>query len=401
MRSAQRLRAGIHDAVSAAADGTQFRENVMDVLGAFVPYDGGCLAPVDPAVVVPTGFTTRGLDDPIEVLRLSIEIEYGPDPDPDSLYVLLHRPSGIRRVGEPDGDGTGQGNRRYLELVSQLGMGHELQLVFRDGDRRCWGVGELMREPGRGFTDAELAMLDDVLGDIANGFRTTLIRDASAQALMRDASAQALMRDASARVRHSEVANGCPGPAVVVIGADDDFDSVTAAAAVWFERLGWGSPVRGRLGPAHVVARQVRRTRPTPATVRLRTLDGEWVVLRAAIFDGTGRVVMTFERARLPEIVTLVTAAYGLTPRESEVLVEVLSGRSRNEIARRLFISPYTVQDHLKNIFTKTGVNSRRSLVSRLACTEYMPRFGGDLRPDGWFDESGTRTAPVEARTLG
>ncbi|QHG81495.1 helix-turn-helix transcriptional regulator [Rhodococcus rhodochrous] len=392
MRSAQRLRAGIHDAVSAAADGTQFRENVMDVLGAFVPYDGGCLAPVDPAVVVPTGFTTRGLDDPIEVLRLSIEIEYGPDPDPDSLYVLLHRPSGIRRVGEPDGDGTGQGNRRYLELVSQLGMGHELQLVFRDGDRRCWGVGELMREPGRGFTDAELAMLDDVLGDIANGFRTTLIRDASAQALM---------RDASARVRHSEVADGCPGPAVVVIGADDDFDSVTAAAAVWFERLGWGSPVRGRPGPAHVVARQVRRTRPTPATVRLRTLDGEWVVLRAAILDGTGRVVMTFERARLPEIVTLVTAAYGLTPRESEVLVEVLAGRSRNEIASRLFISPYTVQDHLKNIFTKTGVNSRRSLVSRLACTEYMPRFGGDLRPDGWFDESGTRTAPVEARTLG
>lgn len=383
MRSAQRLRAGIHDAASAAADGAQFREIVMDVLGAFVPYDGGCLAPVDPAVVVPTGFTTRGLDDPVEALRLSIEIEYGPDPDPDSLYVLLRRPTGLRRIGEPADDGTRDGHRRYLELVSQLGMGHELQLVFRDGDRRCWGVGELMREPGRGFTDAELAMLDDVLGDIANGFRTTLIRDASA------------------RVRHTEIAAGCPGPAVVVIGADDDFDSVTASAAVWFERLGWGSPVRGRPGPAHVIAHQVRRTRPAPATVRLRTLDGEWVVLRAAIFDETGRVVMTLEQARLPEIVTLVTAAYGLTPRESEVLVEVLAGRSRNEIAKRLFISPYTVQDHLKNIFTKTGVNSRRSLVSRLACTEYMPRFGGDLRPDGWFDESGTRTAPVEARTLG
>ncbi|USI90357.1 LuxR family transcriptional regulator [Rhodococcus pyridinivorans] len=386
MRSAQRLRAGIQDAASAAADGAQFREIVMDVLGAFIPYDGGCLAPVDPAVVVPTGFTTRGLDDPVEALRLSIEIEYGPDPDPDSLYVLLRRPTGLRRIGEPADDGTRDGHRRYLELVSQLGMGHELQLVFRDGDRRCWGVGELMREPGRGFTDAELAMLDDVLDDIANGFRTTLIRHASA------------------RTRNTVVegtACECSGPAVVVIGADDEFDSVTAAAMIFFERLGWESPARGRPGPAHVIARQVRRTRPAPATVRLRTLDGEWVVLRAAIFDETGRVVMTLERARLPEIVTLVTAAYGLTPRESEVLVEVLAGRSRNEIAKRLFISPYTVQDHLKNIFTKTGVNSRRSLVSRLACTEYMPRFGGELRPDGWFDESGTRTAPVEARTLG
>ncbi|MBS9374586.1 helix-turn-helix transcriptional regulator [Rhodococcus sp. B50] len=383
MRSAQRLRAGIHDAASAAADGAQFREFVMDVLGAFVPYDGGCLAPVDPAVVVPTGFTTRGLDDPVGVLRLSIEIEYGPDLDPDSLYVLIHRPAGVRRIEEPSGPGAGHGTRRYLELVSQLGMGHELQLVFRDSGRRCWGVGELLRGPGRGFTDAELAMLDDVLHDIANGFRSTLIRDASE------------------RTRGAEVAGttcGCPGPAVVVIGADDEFDSVTTSAAVWFERLGWGSPAQGRPGPAHVIARQVRRTRPTPATVRLRTLDGEWAVLRAAIFDETGRVVMTFERARLPEIVTLVTAAYGLTPRESEVLVEVLAGRSRNEIASRLFISPYTVQDHLKSIFTKTGVNSRRSLVSRLACTEYMPRFGADLRPDGWFDENGTKTAAVEVR---
>ncbi|UPK62219.1 LuxR C-terminal-related transcriptional regulator [Rhodococcus pyridinivorans] len=386
MRSAQRLRAGIHDAASAAADGAQFREFVMDVLGAFIPYDGGCVAPVDPAVGVPTGFTTRGLDDPAEVLRLSIEFEYGPDLDPDSLYALMQHRSGVRRIEEPSGRGPGYGNRRYLELVSHLGMGHEVQLVFRDGDRRCWGVGDLLRASGRGFSDAELTMLDDVLDDIANGFRTTLIRHASA------------------RTRNTVVegtACECSGPAVVVIGADDEFDSVTAAAMIFFERLGWESPARGRPGPAHVIARQVRRTRPVPADVRVRTLDGEWLVLRAAIFDETGRVVMTFERARLPEVVALVTAAYGLTPRESEVLVEVLAGRSRNEIASRLFISPYTVQDHLKNIFTKTGVNSRRSLVSRLACTEYMPRFGGDLRPDGWFDESGTRTASVEAHTLG
>lgn len=386
MRSAQRLRAGIHDAASAAADGVQFREIVLDVLGAFVPYDGGCVAPVDPAVAVPTGFTTRGLDDPAEVLRLSIEFEYGPDLDPDSLYALMHHSSGVRRIEEPSGGGPGYGNRRYLELVSHLGMGHEVQLVFRDGDRRCWGVGDLLRGPGTGFSDAELALLDDVLDDIANGFRTTLIRHASARARSADAE---------------DIACGCSGPAVVVIGTDGEFDSVTAAATVFFERLGWESPARGRPGPAHVIARQVRRRRPVPASVRVRTLDGEWLVLRAAMFDETGRVVMTFERARLPEIVALVTAAYGLTPRESEILVEVLAGRSRNEIASRLFISPYTVQDHLKSIFGKSGVNSRRSLVARLACTEYLPRFGRDLRPDGWFDESRAVAAPrAESRAL-
>ena len=58
--------------------------------------------------------------------------------------------------------------------------------------------------------------------------------------------------------------------------------------------------------------------------------------------------------------------AHGLTNRETEVALAVLRGESSKEIAAALFLSPWTVQDHLKAVFAKTGVRSRRELSMRL-----------------------------------
>jgi DNA-binding CsgD family transcriptional regulator len=57
--------------------------------------------------------------------------------------------------------------------------------------------------------------------------------------------------------------------------------------------------------------------------------------------------------------------AAGLTPREQDVVAAVLRGQSTRSIADQLFISEHTVQTHLRSVFAKTGVHSRRELVAR------------------------------------
>jgi DNA-binding CsgD family transcriptional regulator len=68
-------------------------------------------------------------------------------------------------------------------------------------------------------------------------------------------------------------------------------------------------------------------------------------------------------------------SAYGLTEREQQITRLVLGGDSTTQIAESLVVSPHTVQQHLKNIFEKTGVRSRRELVGKVFFAHYEPRF--------------------------
>src|SRR5271157_1759527 len=54
---------------------------------------------------------------------------------------------------------------------------------------------------------------------------------------------------------------------------------------------------------------------------------------------------------------------FGLTKREMDILVSIVTGLTNKEIARRFALSEDTVKHHLTNIFDKVGVNSRLELA--------------------------------------
>ena len=54
---------------------------------------------------------------------------------------------------------------------------------------------------------------------------------------------------------------------------------------------------------------------------------------------------------------------FDLSPAELRILEQVIDGKSNKEIAEELFLSPWTVKTHIKNIYKKMHVNSRAAAV--------------------------------------
>jgi ATP/maltotriose-dependent transcriptional regulator MalT len=121
-------------------------------------------------------------------------------------------------------------------------------------------------------------------------------------------------------------------------------------------------------------------------TARARLLYGEWLrreSRRSDSRDQLRRAYETFraagaeafaERARAELAATGetvrrrdVTTQHELTPQEEHIARLARDGRSNPEIGAELFISPRTVEWHLRKVFAKLGVTSRAGLRDALS----------------------------------
>lgn len=173
-------------------------------------------------------------------------------------------------------------------------------------------------------------------------------------------------------------------PGLILLTEKWEVAATTPGAERWLADLPDGDWESGKL-PAAVLAVAGRALRvashPLPggqiAVARVLSRSGSWLVLHGSCLQERGerRVAVIIEAAHPARIYPLLMAAYQLTDREREVTSLVLRGASTDQIAADLSVSAQTVQQHLKNIFEKTGVRSRRDLIGKVFFSHYEPRF--------------------------
>ncbi len=383
---AERVRRDVDVVSRAGLDLETFLEEAVASVGRAVPAVGACLGTHDPATFLLTSARKYGAlrDTNTHDHEFGL-IEYG-TVEPTSFGELARAAVPAAGVHAITGGEVERSARMSRFMTPHFGFADEMRLVFREAGA-AWGAIALFRGTDDvPFGTAEIEFMASLTEVFARGVRTGML----------------------SRLSDSGIGTAVGGPAVLIIGPDDTVSQMSVGAETRLLELSSGDAggdpagmIASLLGAARRLARGETATVPRS---RIRTASGTWLVLHAAPLSaagdrGAGDVVVTIEEARPPEIVSLVVAAFDLTPRERDVTQLVLQGLDTKEIAASLHVSPWTVQDHLKTVFLKADVRSRRELISRVYFDQYVPRMGAELSPSGWFALPGVRGPGGEPAT--
>jgi DNA-binding CsgD family transcriptional regulator len=363
MAAYARERAQDHIAALAGRgdDLVTFWREATEVLRRTVPYYWApCWFTLDPASLLVTSHFQEGLPElPAEWMAA----EYYED-DVNQLADVARSPSGISTLHEATGGDPSTSPRWHANMT--LGGDQELIAALRAPSGEVWGALGLYREPGAPMFDRDdIAFVRSLAPTLAEGARRGLL------------------------VGEASDPEGPESPGLVVITEDWEVESLTPGVERWLTELPDGDWDAGRL-PSSVlaVAGRALRAAESPsgpgeiAVSRVLSRTGTWVVLHGAALVAAGRrrVAVIVEPAHPARISPLLMSAYGLTEREQDVTRLVLQGDSTAQIAERLVVSPHTVQQHLKSVFEKTGVRSRRELVGKVFFAHYDPRLRDNER---------------------
>lgn len=318
-------------------------------------YMAPCWFTVDPASLLVTSHFQEGVP---EIPGDWLASEYADD-DVYKMMDVARSTAGVTTLHEATG-GEPARSPHYAEQMVPYGVEQEMIAGLRTRNGEIWGAVGVYREPGRPlFDDADMAFMRAIAPWLAQGARRGL-----------------LLADAADP-------GGPDIPGLVVLGEDWTVDSMTPGTERWLAELPDGDASRGDLpSSVYAVAGRAMRSADGPgepgevAVARVLSRAGRWLVLHGAslVSGGTRRVAVIVEPAHPARISTLLMAAYQLTAREQDVTRLILQGSSTRDIAGDLSISPQTVQQHVKNVFEKTGVRSRRDLVGKVFFAHYEPR---------------------------
>ena len=363
---ARRTRSEIVRLTREGLDWVTFSTRASEAIRRVVPFDRACWHTVDPGTVLFTGSLNQHVACSGAWLA---QHEYVVE-DVNKWWFLArsgHRAGAISLATH--GDLNRSARHRSHEAY---GIGDELRGSFLV-DGNYWGAAGLLRNEGEPwFTEDDVRFLVSLSEPLAEGFRRAL--------LVAAATGDEPLED---------------GPGVVVFDGRGEVQLISPAAERWIDQLievpTPSSPSDSRI--VQIVAARTRALAPNEdrveltARCRARTASGSWLLLYGTRLSGgaDGQTAVIIQPAAASEVAPLVALAYGLSQRECEVARLCIQGRSTKQMAQCLGVSPYTVQDHLKSIFEKTGVRTRGELVGQVFLEHYVPRWEEVAdAPSGW-----------------
>jgi DNA-binding CsgD family transcriptional regulator len=345
-----RARTALQDLVRhchGGLDAPDLQRSLLHGLRRLVPADAAFFATADPQTLL---FTGAFAEEPLGTATAQfLDNEYGGN-DVNTFAALATSPTHVASLDSVTG-GERVSSLRYREIMRPLGLGDELRVALVVGSQ-CWGYLCLHRtDDPSGFTEPELALVATAAPHLAHALRRAVL----------------LHRPASAARGHD--------PGVVVLADDLSLVAVTPQASEFLARMEQrpsSLPLPVCVYAAAAALRAIEDGNAAPGTMpttRVRTHDGQWLTVHASRLTGPTdeqRITIVIEEADAGSTMPLRLSAYGLSPREAEVATLVLRGTSTHAISATLHISEHTVQDHLKSVFDKIGVRSRRELVGAM-----------------------------------
>ena len=331
----------------ARDDLASLRKRLLERIRRVVTVEAAFFAAADPETLL---FTSVSAEAPlIAAAPLFLANEFGATFDVNRFAFLAGARRPIGTLDEATG-GDRASSPRFREIMAPLQLGDELRVALRTGDT-TWGFLCLHREGKAGFSARDIAVLTGIAPHAGEALRR-IVAGSIAQASRPDCDPAVVLTQGS-----------------VVIG-------MTGAAASWLDELHGSSIDIGDSVPFALLA-VIRRLEAlerapdsaAPPRLTISTRRGSLLEVHAARVrgaEGEGAVAITLAPAGAATRSSLLLAARGLTPAQRRVAALVLQGLSTREIVEDLGISEHTVQDHLKAVFDKVGVGSRRELVAAL-----------------------------------
>jgi DNA-binding CsgD family transcriptional regulator len=374
----RRARLRIARLAEAGLDWVTFCVEATRELRRAIPFDGSCWHMVDPGTVLFTG----GLSENVPCSGVWLA-EYEYMIEDVNKWAFLAR-SG-NRAGATSLATHGDLSRSARHRThATAGMGDELRGSFV-ADGTYWGAAGFLRASDRPwFTPEDVRFLAALSEPIAQAFRRALLTPCL--------SSEELYDD---------------GPGVVVFDEHGHAESISPAAERWIAQL-IEVPPPATAADSKVVQAVAARARSLrmgqdplelPSRSRVQTRSGRWLLLYGTGLSGgaEGRTAVIIQPAAAHEAALLVALAYGLSERECQIARLCMQGQSTSQMAQALGVSPYTVQDHLKSIFDKTGARSRGELVGQIFLEHYVPRWEDvSPSPPGWFAKATPARAVVD-----